>query len=67
MGVDKGISFILLLSWINFYVLSGAGVVGFLFSTEDLLSGLAAAGVVVLSFSLFAAPILWDYWSGRLD
>ena len=67
MKMDKTLSFILLLSWINFYVLSGAGVVGFLFSTEGLLSGLAAVGVVLFSFSLFAAPILWDYWRGALD
>ena len=67
MRVDKGLAWVLLLSWINFYVLSGAGVVGFLFSTEGLLSGLAAVGVVLFSFSLFAAPILWDYWCGGLD
>ena len=67
MGVDKGISFILLLSWINFYVLSGAGVVGFLFSTEGLLSGLAAVWVVIISFYLFAFPILWDYLGGVFE
>ena len=67
MGTNKGLAWVLLLSWINFYVLSSAGIVGFLFSREGLFSGFIAVGVVLFSLALFAAPMLWDYWRGGLD